>query len=88
MKEGRESNVRVTSEREEGKKRIEGEGQREGAPVNRQADRQTVRQTGGGGDEKDEGVVLGGKMEGKFRQLSLYMKGFKRWVYRIGLYKW
>ena len=72
MKEGRENNVRVTSEREEGKKRIEGEGQREGAPVNRQADRQTDRR--GGGDEKDEGVVLGGKMEGKFRQLSLYMK--------------
>ena len=40
MKEGRESNVRVTSEREEGEKRIEGEWRREEAPVNRQTDRQ------------------------------------------------
>ena len=69
MKEGRENNVRVTSEREEGKK----------------TDGQTDRQTGGGGDEKDKGAVLGGMMEGKLRQLSLYIKGIKRWVYRIGL---
>ena len=50
MKEGRESNVRVTSEREEGKKRIEGEGQRES--TSKQTDRQ------GGGMRKTRGWCL------------------------------